>query len=139
MRNWVKAAICFQGKSQGKIEFNLQVKVKYSFWIAGSGQKGHIKVSVLPSGNFLGICSFFFGTQHGVRGSVVLCVTELAFSKKYIFAVKIVFFKKMIGKFSHYFFLNSACSKSLYYLLYSCANLIFGRNLVPDLYRSKCS
>ena len=103
MRNWVKAAICFQGKSQGKIEFNLQVKVKYSFWTAGSGQKGHIKVSVLPSGNFLGICSFFFGTQHGVRGSVVLCVTELAFSKKYIFAVKIEL-GNLIGKFSHYFF-----------------------------------
>ena len=70
LRNWVKAAICFQGKSQGKIEFNLQVKVKYSFWIAGSGQKGHIKVSVLPSGNFLGICSFFFLELSMVLGAL---------------------------------------------------------------------
>ena len=53
---------------------------------------------------FLAFALFFFSTtQHGVRGSVVLCVTELAFSKKYIFAVKIEL-GNLIGKFSHYFF-----------------------------------
>ena len=32
------------------------------------------------------------------------------------------------------FFLNLVCNESLYYLLYSCANPIFGKNLVPEIW-----
>ena len=36
-------------------------------------------------------------------------------------------FLKFFGKFSHYFFLNLVSNESLYHLLYSCTNPIFGK------------
>ena len=42
-------------------------------------------------------------------------------------------FFKFIGKFSH-FLLNLVYNERLYYLLYSCTNPIFGKNLVPEIW-----
>ena len=47
-------------------------------------------------------------------------------------------FLKFIGKFS-YFFLNSVYNEGFYYLLYSCTNLIFGKNLVPEIWAKMLS
>ena len=43
-------------------------------------------------------------------------------------------FFEFIGKCSHYFFQNLFYNESLYYLLYSCTNLIFGKNLVREIW-----
>ena len=71
---------------------------------------------------------------------VLLCVTEPDFLKKIFLpkkwaknGQKVEYFK-FIGKFSHYFFLNLVLNESLYYLLYSCTNAIFGKNLVPEIW-----
>ena len=41
---------------------------------------------------------------------------------------------KFIRKFSPQFFWNLVYNESLYYLLYSCTNPIFGKNLVPEIW-----
>ena len=46
---------------------------------------------------------------------------------------KIGFFE-FIGKLSSQFFLNLVYNEGLYYLLYSCTNPIFRKNLVPEIY-----
>ena len=66
----------------------------------------------------------------------VLCVTELEFFKKICpkneeNVPKIGIFG-VIGKFSHYFFLNLVYKESSYYLLFCCTNPILGKNLVPE-------
>ena len=43
-------------------------------------------------------------------------------------------FFEFIGKLSYQFFLNLVYKESLYYLLYSCTNPIFGESLVPEIY-----
>ena len=37
-------------------------------------------------------------------------------------------------KFGQWFFLNLVYNESSFYLLYSCINLIFGKNLVPEIW-----
>ena len=44
-----------------------------------------------------------------------------------------------IEKFSHCFFLNLVYKESSYYLLYTCANPILGRNLVPEIWAKMLS
>ena len=52
-------------------------------WPEVSYELGSICPSVLPSGSFFVIGSLVFSeTQHGVRGHVLLCVTEPDFLKK---------------------------------------------------------
>ena len=53
--------------------------------------------------------------------------------------VKKIGFFKFIGRFSHEFFMNLVDNESLYYLLYSCANPIFGKNLVPEIWAKMLS
>ena len=43
-------------------------------------------------------------------------------------------FFEFIEKCGHRFFLNLFCNESLYYLLCSYINLIFGKNLVPEIW-----
>ena len=43
-------------------------------------------------------------------------------------------FFEFIEKFRYYLFLNLIYNESLYYLLYLCINLIFGKNLVPVIW-----
>ena len=47
-------------------------------------------------------------------------------------------FFKFIGKFSHFFF-NLLYNESLQYFLYSCTNLMFGKNLVPEIWAKMLS
>ena len=45
-----------------------------------------------------------------------------------------IFFLKFIRKFGHYFFVNLVHNESLFYLLYSLTNPIFGKNLVTEIW-----
>ena len=64
---------------------------------------------------------------------VVLCMTARFFEKMGQKWTKNRVFE-FIGKCSHYFFQNLFYNESLYYLLYSCTNLIFGKNLVREIW-----
>ena len=44
-----------------------------------------------------------------------------------------------IGKFSHCIFLNLVYKEISYYLLYSCTNLMLGKNLVPEIWAKMLS
>ena len=72
----------------------------------------------------------------------VLCVTELEFFKKICpkneeNVPKIGIFG-VIGKFSHYFFLNLVYKESSY-LLYSYTNPMLGKNQFPDIWAKMLS
>ena len=41
---------------------------------------------------------------------------------------------EFVEKFDRSFFLNLIYDKSLYYLLYSCTNPTFRKNLIPDIW-----
>ena len=81
---------------------------------------------------FLGIGSLDF-SEFGQ-----LCVTEPDFLEKNYFPKKIVEmdqkknFSEFEKKFSHSFSMNLFHKENLYYLLGSCTNTIFGKNLVPE-------
>ena len=59
------------------------------------------------------LISYFFKTQHGVRGLCGVVCDRAKFLEKKFFAPKIGFFES-IGKISHYFFLNLVYKESLY-------------------------
>ena len=83
--------------------------------------------SVPMSGSFLRICSLVFSeTQHGVRGPCDLVRDRAGFFEK----------KNLCPKSGPKirFFLNLVHNEILYYLLYSCSNPIFGKNLVPEIW-----
>ena len=122
------------------------------FWTPGCGWKGPMNQnlsvlwsSVLPSfclEVFLGLAHFFSETQHGVRGHVVC--DRARFFEKNLFAQKI---GKLAKNWQKKGFLNLlenlviincflylVCNESLYYMLYSCTNHIFGKNLIPEIW-----
>ena len=107
------------------------------YWTPGFDWKGpmnkglSIYLFVLLSGSFLGIGSLVFrGTQYVVRGPYDVVHDSQIFWKKYFWPRN----WKFIGKFSHCFFLNLVYNKTLYYLLYSCINPLFSKNLVPEIW-----
>ena len=94
--------------------------------------RSRIFLSILPSGDFLGIGSVFSEAQHGVRPMWCCAWQSLIFWKKILHqkwgkwaknGPKIGFFE-FIEKLSHWFFLNLVFKESLYYLPYSCTNPI---------------
>ena len=97
---------------------------------------------VLPSRSFLRIGSLVFSAmQHSVRGACVDIYVFFFWTRCFLknnFAHKMGKMGqkciKFIGKFSHYFFLNLFYNESLYYLLYSGTDPIFGKNLVPEIW-----
>ena len=105
------------------------------FWpmaVAGRVLRSRIFLSILPSGDFLGIGSVFSEAQHGVRAMWCCAWQSLIFWKKILHqkwgkwaknGPKIEFFE-FIEKLSHWFFLNLVFKESLYYLPYSCTNPI---------------
>ena len=91
--------------------------------------------SVLLSETFLGIGSLVCSeTRMALEADLVLCVTAGIFEKKHLppkcrrWVKNKVF--EFIGKIFHCFFLTLVYKESIYYLLYSCTNPIFGKNLV---------
>ena len=111
-------------------------------WLEGSYELGSVHPSVLTSGSFLGIGSLVFSEIQHVLGLMCCCAWQPDFLKKIFLpknwgkwaknGQKIGFFK-VIRKFSHQFFLKLVYNESLYYLLYSCTNPIFGKNLVREM------
>ena len=85
----------------------------------------------------------FSETQYGVRSPCGVVRDRASFLKKMFFlgkwekcaknGPKRGFFE-FIEKFSHSFFLNLVHKESLYYLLYSCSNLVLGKNVFPELW-----
>ena len=97
--------------------------------------------SVLPSASFLRIGSLVFsGTQCGVGGPCVVVSGRAKFFEKNIFAQKVGQkwaknrFLNLLENLVINFFLNLGYNESLYYLLYSCTNSIFGKNLFPEMW-----
>ena len=98
--------------------------------------------SILPFGSFLGIGSLFFSeTQHCVRGPCVVVCDRARFFERKVCSKNgpMIMCFEFIGKYSHCFFLNLVQKESLYYLLYSCTNLILGKNLVPEIWAKMLS
>ena len=96
------------------------------------------------SGGFLGIDSLVFSdTQHGARGPCVIVRGRARFFEK-------IFLSKKWGKWTKngkkwgflnllenlviIFFQDLVYNESFRYLLYSCTNPIFGKNLVPGIW-----
>ena len=126
-----------------------------SFQTPGSGRKGPMNQGL----SFCPCLEVFLGLAHQfclklsmvlvahvllcVTRPDVLCVTGPYFFKKIFLPPKWgkwakngrkTGFFKFIGKFSHQFCLNLVYKGILYNLLYSCTNLMLGKNLVPEIW-----
>ena len=109
------------------------------WWEPERSYDGFVRSSVCSSGRFLRIGSLVF-LNFGMllKTRLKWCVTAIFFRNFFFFTSKwakgpkIGFFK-IIEKFGH-FFLNLFYNESLYYLLCSCANPIFGKNLVLEIW-----
>ena len=92
-------------------------------------------------GGFLGIGSFVFSeNQYGVKGPCVAVWGRARFfEKKNVLLQKWGKWAKnrgffnLMGNLLNGFYLNLIYKKNLYYLLYSCAKPILGKNLVPEI------
>ena len=80
----------------------------------------------------------FSGTQHGVRGPCSVVRHKTGLFESNIFTQKLeqkfLRFLNLLDNLVFNCFLILACNESAYYLLYSCANPIFGEDLVPEIW-----